>query len=305
MHKLRKLFNPTVLWGMGTVAVLGLLLLGHKNFSMDELDSIFITKNWSTLLQVIHYREGNMWLYYVLLYLWERLVGTGEAAVRALSVIFAVAVVPVVYALGRRLFDARVARLATLMLAVNTFLIFNAQNARAYTLVLFLTTLASHFVARYAQEGKGRYLAGAGALNVLAVYSHLYALFVVVAQFVALAVAPDRSGRPRWRRWSRALPAFAVTGLLALPLLLAPSFHAQPVSWIPAPEPRNLVGTFAVLSGDFLPGAAVCAGLLGWLAVSLWRRGVLRRWTPEAWNYASLGVWIVAGGDRARLFTGG
>jgi hypothetical protein len=286
MQKLRAWFNPTVLLSMAILAVLGGFLIGHKNFGMDELDSVFIATSWSNIAQVIWLREGNMWLYYVLLHLWQGL-GQSEAVTRSLSVVLGVMTLPVAYQLVKQLFNERVARLATILLAVNVFVVFNAQNARAYTLVLLMTTVASYAFVRCVLEGGRKWLVLAAVANVLAVYSHLYGAFVVAAQFAALALL--------WRRvrWPEVLVAYGLTGLLVLPLFVAPSFHAQPIDWIPSPTLKTLAGTFVVLSDDFVPVAALYAGLLVAYAVKLWRgrAGWLRqRW--ESWKLGFVAMWI-------------
>jgi uncharacterized membrane protein len=287
MKKVLELIRPQVVGlGMVVVAALGLFLIGHKNYSMDELDTIFTIKDLPMLGQVMWFREGNMWLYYTLLYFWG-LVSHAEAWVRAFSVVWAVATVPVAYALTREMFDVRVARLTTLLLAVHTFLIFNAQNARGYTLVLFLSTLATYCFVRYMKTGARGYLAGAAVLNVLAVYTHLYAALIIGAQFLAVLWWRQKARRPE------VLGVYALTGAALLPLVLAPAYHAQPVAWIPVPGVRNLIGTFIILANDFVPIAGLYGGLLVVTVARLWRQRVSWRPSARTWPYA-LAVLMVA-----------
>jgi hypothetical protein len=286
MQTVFKLIRPkVVVLGMVIVAVLGLVLIGHKNYSMDELDTIFTIKDWPTLGQVIWFREGNMWLYYTLLYFWG-LVSHSEAWIRSFSVLWAVATVPVAYALAREMFDVRVARVTTLLLALHTFLIFNAQNARGYTLVLFLSTLATYCLVRYVKTGARGYLAGTAVLNVLAVYSHLYAVLIIGAQFLAVLWWRQKA------RWLEVLAAYVLMGLALVPLVVAPAYHAQPVAWIPVPGMRNLIGTFIILSNDFWPLAALYGGLLVVTVVGLWRRRVSLWPSVQTWPYALAGLMV-------------
>ena len=287
MKKLRELAaSPAVIICMLIVAALGLFMIGHKNFSIDEMDTVFIIKDWHTLWQVLWLREGNMWLYYIVLHIWQ-VLGNSEAILRALSLVFSIATIPVAYLLGKLLFDTKIAQTSIILLAFNTFLIFNAQNARAYAMVLFITTLASYFLARYRLEGRRTFLIWAAVLNILAVYTHLYAAFVVAAQFVAL-ILPLRK-----RLWTEILPIFAITGALVLPLFIAPSFHAQPLDWIPAPTLKNIAGTFVILAGDFVPLGALYLVFLAVLAAKIWpslRKSVA---SPENWKYLYLVSWII------------
>lgn len=273
---------------MVLVAVLGLCLLGNKNFSMDELDTIFTIKDWSTLGQVMWFREGNMWLYYTLLFGWS-VLGQSEFVIRAFSVVWAVATIPVAYALARTLLTETVARITVVLLSVHVFLIFNAQNARGYTLVLFLTTLSSYLLAKYVTGGSKKYLWAVAIFNGLAVYAHMYALLVIAAQFVSLMLwAPNR------RSWLQTLPAFLMSGLMVLPLAMAPSFYVQPVSWIPVPDIRNLIGTFIVWAGDFWPMALICATVLGIYIWRWWRRGhMVDGRTAGHWKHGLVWVWVI------------
>ena len=46
MKKLRELAaSPAVIICMLIVAALGLFMIGHKNFSIDEMDTVFIIKD--------------------------------------------------------------------------------------------------------------------------------------------------------------------------------------------------------------------------------------------------------------------
>ena len=54
--------------------------------------------------------DGSPPLYYLLLHGWMGLVGEGEAATRALSLIFALIAVPVAYWAGNAVFDRRTGR---------------------------------------------------------------------------------------------------------------------------------------------------------------------------------------------------
>jgi len=122
------------------------------------------------LKQMLHYLqfENNPPLYFILLHFWMKLFGSGELAVRALSMIFGMASIPMVYVLGVRLFtplaqtpspdlasaqspspqgrgqgEGRVAGLfAAFLLAISTFQVYYATETRMYTLYLFLALLA-------------------------------------------------------------------------------------------------------------------------------------------------------------------
>ena len=68
-----------------------------------------------------------------------RVFGSGEAAVRLLSAFLGTLYLPPLYLLGRRLLSPPVALLATVLAAINPFLVWCSQEARMYALVATLT----------------------------------------------------------------------------------------------------------------------------------------------------------------------
>jgi hypothetical protein len=81
--------------------------------------------------------EANMVLYYAILRFWIHL-GQSEFAVRSLSVVFALAAVTALYWLGTRTFGRKIGILGALLLAINGFHIEYSQDARSYSLLVFL-----------------------------------------------------------------------------------------------------------------------------------------------------------------------
>src|SRR5271167_1006990 len=102
--------------------------LAAKTFWFDEGVSVGIARlDAYNFLRILWRREANMSLYYLLLRLWLHL-GNGEAFIRSLSVIFALATIPVLYYLGARLFDSRTGLFAAALLTVNAYHIRYSQE---------------------------------------------------------------------------------------------------------------------------------------------------------------------------------
>src|SRR6266436_3086062 len=119
-----------------------------KSFWLDEGISIEIARlPWRQFFYVLRRREINMALYYLLLHFWL-VLGSTEGFIRGLSVLFSVATVPVLYALGARLFGRGVGLLAAWLLAINAYHIRYAQEARSYALVVFMATLGTWLLVR-------------------------------------------------------------------------------------------------------------------------------------------------------------
>jgi uncharacterized membrane protein len=72
--------------------------------------------------------------YYLLLHLWTRLSGDTEFALAFFSVVFGLLLIPLTYALARRLLGRTVAVWAALLVAVSPFNLWYSQEVRMYTL---------------------------------------------------------------------------------------------------------------------------------------------------------------------------
>ena len=82
--------------------------------------------------------DGHPPLYYFLLHGWMELFGDGDAAVRALSGVFGLALFPLMWVAGRRLAGRQGAWAAVLVLAVSPYAIRYSTETRMYSLVMVL-----------------------------------------------------------------------------------------------------------------------------------------------------------------------
>ncbi len=181
--------------------------------------------------------ESNMALYHAVLALWLQ-VGDDEAWVRLPSIVFALVTLPFLYVLGRRLFDRTTAALAVALMCVNVSYVGYARDARSYALVLLLVTASSYFLVRGVQDSRTRDWAGWAVLAGFAVWAHLLAALVVVAQVAWLLL--ERRSVPR----RQALVAVAGAAALLLPVTLAVVLGGQSaqLDWLGRPGLRQLPG---------------------------------------------------------------
>jgi uncharacterized membrane protein len=233
---------------LGAIVVLSalfrLLLLQEKSLWHDEAFSAWVARlDWPDFIKVLS-EDVNMSLYYLLLRVWLGL-GESEFVLRSLSVIFAVATVPVLYALATDLFGRSVGMIGALLLAVNAYHIHYSQEARAYSLVVFLVTTSSLFFIRGIKQPARLHWAGYILATVFGIYTHLFAALVVIAHCISLVFLPRRQVP-----WKRLVWSMAITGLLILPLIvLIVTGDAQQLSWIPEAGLFTVLRVFSALSG--------------------------------------------------------
>lgn len=167
--------------------------------------------------------------YYYLLGGWLAAFGRADLSGRAVSVLLGLAAVPLVYALGRRLFDRHTAVIAAFLLAISPMHVYYSQEVRMYAMVTTLGLASSLLFSiafgiragadeRSVVPPKVRrwVLAGYVVLTALAMYTQYYAAFLPLAHGLFLLIR-HRRAKYLWRSW---LLAMLVVGGLFLPWLL-------------------------------------------------------------------------------------
>jgi mannosyltransferase len=239
------------------LAVLGLLMAGSLLLRMSGLESGYwidegiavgiASHDFSDIPSALS-MDGSPPLYYLLLHGWMGLVGEGEAATRALSLIFALVSVPVAYWAGNTIFDRRTGVLAAVGVAACPFLNYYAQETRMYSLVVLLSLLASaSFVLAFLHGRRGHLLA-LGAWMTLLFYTHAWGIYLAAAMACAWIVL--------WRRGRVAgrdglLVGSAVLLLYApwIPTLISQAQHTA-APWSDRPTPMYLLWIPFTLFGD-------------------------------------------------------
>jgi 4-amino-4-deoxy-L-arabinose transferase-like glycosyltransferase len=214
--------------------------------------------------------EHNPPLYALVMHAWVGLGGDAPVPLRIPSVLFGIAVVLIVFLVGRRLGGARLGLVAAFLAAISPFLIQYAQEARAYSLLALLSVASYYFFIRLVLGGGGSagVAIGYGATTALLLYSHNHAIFVILAQAGTAAIlARQRRGIPV--RWLVALGAAVLAFAPWLPTLWMQSriVASWKAWWLPAPDPRHLAWLFYHFAG-FLPEYPMDPGKPGWFAAS-------------------------------------
>jgi uncharacterized membrane protein len=157
--------------------------------------------------------ETNPPLYFLLGWLWTKVLGTGEAGLRSLSAIAGTAVIPIAYLCGRELVSRRAGLVAAGLAAVSPFMIWYSQEAREYMLLAALSGTSLFWFARALRSHASRDLAWWAVFSALAVLTHSFAGFLVAPEALWLLYAH------RTRASATAVGAVALVQLALLPLL--------------------------------------------------------------------------------------
>ncbi|GMU78479.1 MAG: hypothetical protein AMXMBFR46_12740 [Acidimicrobiia bacterium] len=234
---------------------LGFHALRRKSLWYDEAFSAMAAgRGLAGAWDVARNLDANMPLYVHGLGVW-RVLGDGEATLRALSVVAAAASVVAVYLLAARLFDRWTGLLAGFLLAIAPFAVRYSQELRGYSLLLVLGALSSFaFVSAIDSHRRSWFVLYAVA-TAAAFYAHLAAAFVVVAQLVSLWFI-ERDAIPK----RPLVPALGLTALLLVPLGLFVVSAADSQGTPERPNLRSVPRYLANAAGG-LPLLFVYAGL--------------------------------------------
>jgi uncharacterized membrane protein len=167
-------------------------------------------------------------LYYAITAGWVQLAGLSEWALRFPSLFFGLLMVPLAWALGRRLFGRVAGNIAALLAALHPLWLYYSQEARMYTLLTALGMLAGYTLLRvlaagYSKNGYPKLRLRWWTAFVLAaialLYTHYFAAFLLAAfglYFLLMLLQPSLDRR---RLLVEGAAAVALTLLAYLPWL--------------------------------------------------------------------------------------
>lgn len=158
--------------------------------------------------------------------------GSDAFWIRFPSFVTSLLTVPATYAVARRAGSLPVALLAMLLMALSPFQIWYAQDARMYASLVCFAVLSLYFFLRLVDKPQWRAAFGLALANAAAIYTHLFGVFPLMIEFVALggiAAAALWRGRKKTapislreripRSYGLIVGGIALAGLLALPLV--------------------------------------------------------------------------------------
>ena len=263
----------------------------HARYWIDEGLSVGIARHRLTDIPGLLRQDGSPPLYYLLLGVWIRVFGDGEARTHALSLLFALLTVPVGFAAGRALFSERAGWIVAVIAALNPFVNYYAQETRMYSLVVLLSmVMATTFVLGFVQ-GRRAWLIAFVVSGAALLYSHNWGVFLLAGSAIAL-IPLLRARVVPLRDAALAYGAIALLYLPWVPTLLFQARHTG-APWANSPSLTDLPGTLASLVGGPGPGVALLlvggSGIAAYLAR---RPGDVP--TREAAATRALGVMLLA-----------
>jgi len=158
----------------------------NSGYSSDEVWSVKAASLNYTSEMAILKADVHPPLYFQILYLWVRLFGTGERAVRSLSALFYILTVYAVYGLGRVLYGNKTAFLCATLYLSSPLAVLSGQFARMYALLSLFSVLSTWLYMQFSIKPNDSRLLFVLyiVVNVLGTFTHIAFFFVLFGQIV-------------------------------------------------------------------------------------------------------------------------
>ena len=265
----------TLQWAVAGALVLMAVVMvwPRRALWLDEAQSVAIARASSGSIVDGLRADGAPPLYYVLLHGWMRVFGSGDMAVRALSIVAAVAAVVVLAHVAGRLFGGGWAAVVTvLVVGSNPFFVRYATEARMYALVFLEVGLGMLAIDWWLRDRRRAGLLLSFAVAWSLALTHYWGIFVLVATGTCV-VGAALHARDRRHRRALWLQAAAITAGVAAtafwwPVLRFQSAHTGTPWTRPVSALHAVVITVHRSTGPLAPAALVSIGIASTMAAA-------------------------------------
>ena len=239
--------------------VLRLYQLSKASLWMDELFSVALRAQLPISEVVDLTQEDHPPLYYAVLHYWLQFMGTSTFAIRLLSVLFGVLSILAIYLVGRRLFGTKVGMYSAVFMAISSMHLNYSRDARMYAMFMCFGFFSLYYFIRMLDGDRSvRTTVGYTLMTTLMVYTHLYALFAVLAQNIYAVTIFPRTDSRNSMSLSEWIPIQILLGILTFPwlwslverfIIIEQKGTLGVISWISEPTAKSLIDTGLTYSG--------------------------------------------------------
>lgn len=169
-----------------------------------------------TLLSWHWHDEPHPQGFYILMFFWTKLFGTGLASIRFPSVLFGTGAVALLYVLASMAYSRKIGLIAAALLAFNGHHIYWSQNARMYSMACFLAIASAIILLALLRQSQSRPRLEAGYVLVtfLGLFTQLFFWVFLAAQMLFTLVY----SRYDKKRVSRVMSLQVLVTILGSPL---------------------------------------------------------------------------------------
>jgi len=247
------------------VAVLRFMWLGHESLWVDEAASVLQSRGDLGTLFRLTAADNYPPLHNLVLWVVIHLFGDGELAVRVPSALAGIATAWLAGRIALRLYGPRAEPIAIVLVGVSLLHLQYAQEARMYALLSATAAWSVLALLRCLERLTARRAVAWVVATTLCLYTHYYAVFIVVAEAAFVLLERWRTepeNRPNLSRW---LALNMIVGVLFLPWLSTMLARVGVIAsdfWIKRPSPRfDAASDYFALAWPLALALIICAVL--------------------------------------------
>jgi mannosyltransferase len=169
-----------------------ILRIYHIDFQSVWLDEIHTLneanpqKSFTEVYESLLIAEPHPPLYFYVIHILFKIFGYTTFVARVFSALLGLAGVFSIYLLGKELYNKKVGIYAAILITINYFQIYYSQDARMYALLFLTTTLSFVYLIKFIKSPSFRSAIIFSIMSSIMIYSHFFAIFVLVSQYLIL-----------------------------------------------------------------------------------------------------------------------
>lgn len=225
---------------------------------------------------------GKQLLYYIVLHYWTMIFGAREEGLRAMSVVFGLGTIAMIFALGRDLFGDATGASAAAMWAFNPMATVFSYRARMYTMLIAFALAHVYALRRTRDRSSVGWTLACAASGAAVIYTHLGGGAILCAE-AAILVRDFVRGRRRIAPWL-GLAGAAVLFAPYLPIAIAqsrvliaghwldwigPAYHYSAATRLIVAVGAIAISLWMVFGGAFEAGDEPLRFCLLWIALPI------------------------------------
>jgi len=199
-----------IIGSMIGVALISRFALIDNSVRLDEAQSLWQTSHSLLGTLEVVARDVHVPLYHVLLHFWTLYFGDSITSARIMSLGFFLATIPIVYLLAREILSRNWSLFVVTLFSFSPFMNWYANEARMYTLLVFIAVLNQYFFLKMIKRDKG--WLGWTITAVIGAFSHYFFLFNLATQGVFFLLNRKKFGPNAFKKVT-AVAALVVAAL--------------------------------------------------------------------------------------------
>lgn len=269
--------NRNITWLIAGLMVLAIALsvffFQKQSLRLDEAQSLWQTSHSTFKILSIISEDVHVPLYHLILHFWQFFFGNEVWMSRLLSLMFFIASIPLIYALGHLAYSRRTGLFAALLFTISPFMNWYGNEIRMYSLFVFLALLNQYFfISIYKRKESTRhhiYWIGFGSTALLGIYTHYFFFLILITNGLFYLLNRRLFPDGTMKRFIRVCVWLAVLFLPWVILVLTNGAASNTQPNLPLPTTVNLFNTFSSFVFGFQTDH------LNTILVSLWPLTIL------------------------------